>query len=269
MSRYVRVVSPLALVLLAACGGGGSEGGGIVPPPPQAVDPQGLWRGSADSGRDRLRATLLASGEGAAYALLDDAQGAAIEAVYLSDLGPEAFVPGHVGSTGQGYYRHVAGGFYQSLNMATLSDASGRTRHRLQLQVGQGLPANWTRQLGVDYDPAYERSWSLEQLQGRYISRQSGHAMPQLRLSLADPDRMLSSDNAGCSFSNSRLRASGKERNFFYVIGLLRGPACGFEGAATGLGFVTSDALGQPNGLTLMLRQSSGQGFFAFQGQRV
>lgn len=268
MNRLTALLAPLTLCLLTACGGGGSGDSITPPPPPAAVNPEGLWQGTAASGLDSLKTTLLADANGYAYAVLNNSHGSAIEALYISNLNSDALKPGNASSTGQGYYRHVAGGFYQSVAMATVSQGQGSSQQSLQFQVGKGLDSSEPRKLTLSYDKGYEQAPALESVHGRYVSKQSGHSMAVLSLSGADRDRALLSDSSACGFSNSRIAASSAGKNLYSVIGILSGPACGFQGAATGVGYATLDGQGRPIGFTLALRQSSGQGFFVFQGDR-
>ncbi|MDT8999324.1 hypothetical protein RQP53_08610 [Paucibacter sp. APW11] len=267
MNRITALLAPLTLCLLTACGGGGS-GDSVTPPPPTAVNPEGLWQGTAASGLDSLKTTLLADADGYAYAVLNNGNGAAIEALFMSNLNSDALKPGNASSTGMGYYRHVAGGFYQSVAMATVSQGQGSSQQSLQFQVGKGLDSSEPRKLTLSYDKGYEQAPTLESVYGRYVSKQSGHAMAVLSLSGANRDRALLSDSSACGFSNSRISASSTGKNLFSVVGILSGPACGFQGAASGVGYATLDSQGKPIGFTLALRESSGKAFFVFQGDR-
>lgn len=273
MSRAAALLAPLSLCILTACGGGGGGSTDGInppppPPPPAEVKPEGLWHGSAKSNLDALKASLITDGQGFAYAVLNDAHGAPMEALFMSNLNSEAFVPGQTSFTGQGYYRHVSGGFYQSIASSVVSAASGVTKQALQFQVRKGLDSNEVRAVSVDYDKGFDQALTVERVAGAYSSTQSGHAMGGLSISLADGNRALLSDNPACGFSHSRITASSSDKNLFSVVGILSGPACGFQGPATGVGYATVDAQGAPVGFTIALRESSGQAFFVFQGHK-
>lgn len=272
MTRFASLLPMFLLCCLTACGGGGggggSLGGGVTPPPPAKIDPQGLWQGTAKSASNELNIEVAADGLGGAYAVLNSADGAPAEALYMTGFSAENFVAGSKNTSGKGYYRHVAGGFYQSLDSSSVSVQSGSSQKTLQFQVAAGLNGSNPRSVTVTYNSQYDSAASIASVLGGYTSKQAGNTLATLTLSDANPNSMLISGNPACVFSNSRFSVLDSRKNLFSVVGIFKGTDCAFTGTAGGVAYATLSESGQVNGLNMMLQAMDGSGMYVFQGSK-
>lgn len=267
MARFA-FLAPLTLCILTACGGGSGGSDTPPPPPPAKIDPEGLWHGTAKSSSNELVADVMADGLGSAYAMLNAADGTPSEALYMSGFSPENFTPGSLAISRDGYYRHVAGGFYSTVGSAAVTVQSGSTQKTLQFQVDPGLSGGNPRAVVLNYDPQYDKAVTVASLVGSYSSKTAGNTMNSLTISNVDPNSMLISSNPACLFSNSRMTALSGSKNLFSVVGILSGSACPMEGIVTGTAYAELASDGQVIGINIALRSGSGTGFYVFQGKK-
>lgn len=263
------LVAPIFVSMLAACGGG-SDGSSTVAPPvlPSKINPEGIWHGYAKSASNELIADVLADGTGSAYALLNTGGGLPSEALYLSGFTVENFTPNNLVSSGFGYYRHVSGGFYESIGSAAMTVQSGTTQKNLQFQVSPNLSGGTPRTVTLTYDSQYDKQLDLNAILGNYRSKNSANTIYDLSISSTNPNAMLTSSNPACVFSNSRISSLNNSKNVFSVVGIFSGTGCGFQGAVMGTAFAELGNDGQVNGINIALRASNGSGFYAFQGKK-
>ncbi|MCX7218880.1 MAG: hypothetical protein NTY70_08035 [Burkholderiales bacterium] len=270
MSR-ISFLIPLSFCLLSACGGGASDSSVTPPPPPPPVkiNPEGLWHGAAKSSSNELAIDMLADGFGSAYAIANAANGAPVEALFMSGFSSDNFVVGNLNSSGAGYYRHQTGGFFESVGAAAMSPQSGSTQKSLQFQVTAGINGSDPRTVTLNYDSQYDKALTVENLLGKYNSKSPDNALMSLTLSNLDPNSMLISANPACVFSYSRVKPmTDKAKNIYSVAAIFSGSACAFQGAATGVAYADVGSDGGVLGLNLLLRESSGKSFFVFQGRK-
>ena len=271
MIRLARLLPLTLLCVLTACGGGGGGGGSagsVTPPPPAKIDPEGAWQGTAKSASNELNIEMVADGLGAAYAVLNAADGSPAEALYMTGFSPENFVAGNKNISGKGYYRHVAGGFYQSLDASVVTVQSGSSQQALQFQVAAGLNGSNPRSVTVNYNSQYDSAVGMANVLGSYTSKQAGNALASLTLSNANPNSMLISGNPACVFSNSRLSVLDSSKNLFSVIGIFNGTDCAMTGTVGGVAYATLSGSGQVTGLNMMLQAADGSGMYVFQGSK-
>jgi hypothetical protein len=273
MIRLARFLPLSLLCALAACGGGGgsgggSAGGGVTPPPPAKVNPEGAWQGTAKSASNELNIEMVADGAGGAYAVLNAADGAPAEALYMTGFSAENFVAGSQNISGKGYYRHVAGGFYQSIGPSAVTVQSGSSQKTLQFQVAAGLGGANPRSVTVNYNNQYDSPLSLASVLGSYTSKQADNILATLTLSNVNPNSMLISGNPACVFSNSRITVLDSRKNLFSVIGIFNGTDCAFTGTAGGVAYATLTEGGQVSGLNMVLQALDGSSMYVFQGSK-
>jgi hypothetical protein len=269
MSRF-SLLAPLSFCLLTACGGGSDGSVTPPPPPPVKINPEGLWHGSAKSGTDDLAIDLVADGLGSAYAILNSANGLPAEALFMSGFSSDNFVAGNLSSSGDGYYRHQTGGFFETVGSAAMSPQSGVTQKTLQFQVAPGISAGNPRSVSLNYDSQYDKALTVDNLLGNYSSKTADNALISLTLSNLDLNRMLISGNPACVFSYSRITPmSNSGKNLFSVAAIFSGTACGFQGGATGVAYAEMGSDGGVVGLNMTLRETSGKKFFVFQGRKL
>lgn len=273
MTRFAPLLPVFLLCGLTACGGGGgggvSIGGGVILPPPSVqVNPAGIWQGKAVSASNELNIDMVADGLGSAYAVMNAADGTPAEALYMTGFSTTNFVAGNLNISGNGYYRHVSGGFYQTVGSSAVTVQSGNSQKTLQFQVAAGLNGSNPRRVTVGYNNQFDSAVSIANVLGSYTSKQAGNAMNTLTVSNANPNSMLISGNPACVFSDSRFTLVDSRKNLFSVVGILKGTDCAFTGTAGGVAYATLNENGQVNGLNMLLQALTGSGMFVFQGSK-
>ena len=215
--------------LLAACGGGGgggagaatgdgsTGGGGTVTPTPVPTAAAGGWRGSTD---DHRTLTGLVFSDGS-FSILYSAQDA-----------PDS-VAGLVQGTGSG----VDGAFSSTATIdfsladgtvaSTQLSATVVAKQRFDGKLSADAPA-----FTLTYDPAYERTASLDDVAGRYDA-QAARTDDSLSAALTiDAQGVLSGSGTGCRVDGT-LTPRG-DANAFDIVLALSGDDCASNGSAFG-----------------------------------
>lgn len=255
MSKHMRWLASLALlVVLAACGGGG--GGGEETEPP--VLPQGIWRVSGDDGS-------------LAVMVLPETTGGTVWAVGRSaDLTTTSLYQASVSASG-----HVFSGTGTALTV--VSSASPTSTPGLTVTLAAGSPAGQTLSFALngevgalDYGSHYDTPASLDGASGTTLwagtwgISQSVAGLGSLVTSwtVDASGAVTGSGSGGCTYTGSvQLRTEAKA-----LVNVTLTETCGSTvHGFTGVGSPGLDPNGDVIGRLVVLRRNDGQSFSVMQ----